>query len=212
VFCGIWTLILRLKYCAGKNRNHFTVLHEAVNFILASCVSYFHTCAYSCVFRNLWRQERRPVLLMTYQADSGWPKLRHRPNDGYVNNCLVINLFVVILIKCLTVSFRLLERPPMPSATSGGRSAELIKCVCTKAKRAEGRSIPQFHTIGETFKSEQKRTFKVRYLTAWKWKYGLPVRVIYMVRFLWYVKVRREWRGPKFQKINSRRSCFYLAL
>ena len=55
------------------------------------------------------------MLLVTYQADSGWPKLRHRLNDGYVNNCsLVINLFVVILIKCLTVSFRSLERPPMP--------------------------------------------------------------------------------------------------
>jgi len=67
------------------------------------------------------------VLLMTYQADSGWPKLRHRLNDGYVNNCsLVINLFVVILIKCLTASFRSMERPLMPSASSRGRSAELF--------------------------------------------------------------------------------------
>lgn len=68
------------------------------------------------------------MLLMTYQAaDSGWPKLRHRLNDGYVNNCsLVINLFVVILIRCLTASFRSLEKPPMPSASSRGRSAELI--------------------------------------------------------------------------------------
>jgi len=68
--------------------------------------------------------------------------------------------------------------------------------VCTKAKRIEGRSSPQFHTISETFKSEQKRTFKMRHLTAWKWKYGLPVRVICMAQFLWHVKVTREWRGP----------------
>ena len=55
------------------------------------------------------------MLLMTYQADREWPKLRHRLNVGYVNNCsLVINLFVVILMKFLTVSFRSLERPPMP--------------------------------------------------------------------------------------------------
>jgi exosome complex RNA-binding protein Rrp42 (RNase PH superfamily) len=37
--------------------------------------------------------------------------------------------------------------------------------VCTKAKRIEGRSISQFHTISETFKSEQKITFKMRHLT-----------------------------------------------